>query len=140
LSGRKPVSKRFSVRSDSFHTQKVQLIAGSSCKRELNACISPSAFQYSTVSTKRKLSQSTKTSGDAQGQILAGALGSEYSHFCTPEVATAMDGKSTLILIDTMEEVTFSCKNACELAGEILSIVAIRRTLGAFSFCTVEFQ
>jgi hypothetical protein len=35
LSGRKPISGRTSVRSDSFHRQKVQRSAALSCKREL---------------------------------------------------------------------------------------------------------
>jgi hypothetical protein len=38
VSGRKPVSGRFSVRSDSFHRQSVQRLAGSYYKRELYAC------------------------------------------------------------------------------------------------------
>jgi hypothetical protein len=41
LSGRKPISGGFSVRSDSFHRQFVQRSAELSCKRELHACVFP---------------------------------------------------------------------------------------------------
>jgi hypothetical protein len=48
-SGRKPVSGRISVRSDSFHRQNEQRFAVSSRKRELYACIFSPAHRSSTV-------------------------------------------------------------------------------------------
>jgi hypothetical protein len=49
LSGREPVSGRFSVRPDSFHRQNGQPIAGLSCKLELYARSCAPACRSSTV-------------------------------------------------------------------------------------------
>jgi hypothetical protein len=44
ISRRKPLSWKFSVLSDSFHSQTVQYSAGLSCKRELYASMIPSSL------------------------------------------------------------------------------------------------
>jgi hypothetical protein len=49
LRGRTPISGRFSVRSDSFHTQRVRRLAKLSCKRKLTRVLFPPAYLTSTV-------------------------------------------------------------------------------------------
>jgi hypothetical protein len=50
LSGRKPISRSFSVRFDMFHRQNVQRLTGLSGQRELYRgwCASPPTYQSST--------------------------------------------------------------------------------------------
>jgi hypothetical protein len=47
--GGKPMSGRHSVRSESFHRQNVQLLAGLFCKREHNACFFLPLIEVPTI-------------------------------------------------------------------------------------------